>query len=86
VGLPISIGASRTKPLAKVANYHAKKCGKNLIVEEIQLSTLVSSELRLSIVGKLLGHTQASTIQRYAHRVDETLRAATEVFGQKVGI
>jgi integrase len=48
-------------------------------------SHLVSSGLSLSIVGKLLGHTQASTTQRYAHLADEPLRKATEVFGSKVG-
>ncbi len=47
-------------------------------------SHLVSSGLSLSIVGKLLGHTQASTTQRYAHLADEPLRKATEVFGNKV--
>ncbi len=48
-------------------------------------SHLVSSGLSLSIVGKLLGHTKASTTQRYAHFADEPLRQATEVFGRKVG-
>ncbi len=47
-------------------------------------SYLVSSGLSLSIVGKLLGHTQASTTQRYAHLADEPLRRATEVFGVKI--
>jgi integrase len=47
-------------------------------------SHLVSSGLSLSIVGKLLGHTQASTTQRYAHLADESLRQATEIFGNKV--
>jgi DNA polymerase V len=32
VGLPVSIGASKTKTLAKVANHYAKKSGKNLII------------------------------------------------------
>lgn len=47
-------------------------------------SHLVSSGLSLSIVGKLLGHTQASTTQRYAHLADEPLRQAAELFGNKV--
>lgn len=47
-------------------------------------SHLVSSGLSLSIVGKLLGHTQASTTQRYAHLADEPLRKATVVFGDKL--
>ena len=48
-------------------------------------SHLVSSGLSLSIVGKLLGHTQASTTQIYAHLADEPLRQAAELFGSKVG-
>lgn len=47
-------------------------------------SHLVSSGLSLSIVGKLLGHTQASTTQRYAHLADEPLRQAAELFGNKI--
>jgi len=47
-------------------------------------SHLVSSGLSLSIVGKLLGHTQASTTQRYAHLADTPLREATELLGNKM--
>ncbi len=40
-------------------------------------SLLVSAGLSLPIIGALLGHTQASTTHRYAHLMDDPLRAAT---------
>jgi integrase len=43
-------------------------------------SHLVSSGASLYLVGKLLGHTQASTTQRYAHCSDEALRGVTNSF------
>jgi integrase len=39
------------------------------------------SGLGLPILGKLLGHTQASTTQRYAHLDNDPLRRATEHIG-----
>jgi integrase len=45
-------------------------------------SHLVSSGVSLHIVGKLLGHTQPQTTQRYAHVADEALRNATDSFGR----
>jgi integrase len=44
-------------------------------------SLLASSGLSLPIIGALLGHTQASTTQRYAHLLDDPLRTATERVG-----
>jgi integrase len=47
-------------------------------------SHLVSSGIPLEHVGKLLGHTQSATTQRYAHLADSPLRKATERFGKLI--
>jgi integrase len=44
-------------------------------------SVLASSGQSLPIIGALLGHTQPGTTARYAHLVDDPLRAATETAG-----
>jgi integrase len=44
-------------------------------------SILASAGLSLPIIGQLLGHSQASTTNRYAHLFDDPLRAATERVG-----
>jgi integrase len=44
-------------------------------------SVLASSGLSLPIIGALLGHSQSSTTHRYAHLMDDPLRAATERAG-----
>ncbi len=49
-------------------------------------SHLVSSGMSLAIVGRLLGHTNPMTTQRYAHLADDPLRAAAEVFGKKISV
>jgi integrase len=42
------------------------------------------SGLGLPIIGKLLGHTQASTTQRYAHLDNDPLRRAAESIGGRI--
>jgi integrase len=40
--------------------------------------------LGLPIIGKLLGHAQPSTIQRYAHLHDDPLRRASDRIGNEI--
>jgi integrase len=40
--------------------------------------------LGLPIIGSLLGRTQASTTQRYAHLANDPLKAATELIGNRI--
>src|SRR6056297_3287351 len=47
-------------------------------------SHLVSSGHSLPVVGRLLGHTNPMTTQRYAHLSDHPLRQAAEVMGEKM--
>lgn len=47
-------------------------------------SFLVSDGKSLPTIGALLGHTQASTTQRYAHLHDDALRKATTGVGKRV--
>jgi len=47
-------------------------------------SVLASGGESLPIIGALLGHTQPGTTARYAHLLDDTLRAATERVGALV--
>ena len=44
-------------------------------------SLLVSGGMTLPMIGKLLGHTQVQTTQRYAHLLDDPLRAGLEQVG-----
>ena len=46
-------------------------------------SQLVSSGISLAIVGRLLGHTNPMTTQRYAHLADDPLREAAEIMAKK---
>ena len=47
-------------------------------------SQLVSSGMSLAIVGRLLGHTNPMTTQRYVHLADDPLREAAEVMARKM--
>ena len=40
--------------------------------------------LSLPMIGKLLGHTQSATTQRYAHLAADPIKAANEAIGQRI--
>ena len=51
-------------------------------------SLAVANGASLFLVGKALGHSQATTTERYAHLADETVRkvaegVAREILGEK---
>ncbi|MBS0186402.1 MAG: tyrosine-type recombinase/integrase, partial [Proteobacteria bacterium] len=84
-------GLTKKEPLKDVQNLWKRVIKKADLLgvrihdlRHTHASHLVSSGLSLSIVGKLLGHTQASTTQRYAHLADEPLRHATSLFGSTI--
>lgn len=45
-------------------------------------SLLVSGGASLEMIGRLLGHTQIGTTQRYAHLIDAPLRAGVNAVGE----
>jgi integrase len=47
-------------------------------------STLANRRVDLYVIGKLLGHKRVETTRRYAHLVDDTLRAASEAAGRAI--
>jgi integrase len=47
-------------------------------------SILANAGLSLPLIGRLLGHTQSATTQRYSHFFDDPLREATERVGAVV--
>ena len=49
-------------------------------------SWLVSNGASLKQVGKLLGHSQERSTQRYSHIADRALRDATNAFGHSVSL
>jgi integrase len=79
------------RPLAEIKRIWSSIC-KSAGLHDLRIhdlrhtyaSILASSGLSLPIIGALLGHTQATTTQRYAHLIDGALRQATERVGALV--
>jgi integrase len=47
-------------------------------------SVAAGAGMGLPVIGRLLGHTQAATTQRYAHLADDPLRQASEEIGSRI--
>ena len=84
-------GKKTLQPLTEIKRTWAACCTKagltGVRVHDLRhsyASILASSGLSLPIIGALLGHTQAATTNRYAHLMDDPLRAATERAGAVV--
>jgi integrase len=61
---------------------------KNATIHDLRhtfASMLVNSGIGLEVIGKLIGHSNMKTTQRYSHLINSTLKQATEVFGSKIG-
>ena len=76
------------KPLTEIKHFWASVCRRAGIegvrihdLRHTHAAILASLGLSLPIIGRLLGHTQAATTQRYAHLMDDPLRAAAERAG-----
>jgi integrase len=84
-------GDASEKPLGDIKKFW-QRVRQEVGIEDVRLhdlrhtyaSKLVSQNVSLHIVGRLLGHTQPRTTARYAHVDDGALREATEAFGRTV--
>jgi site-specific recombinase XerD len=47
---------------------------------------MASKGVSLYTIGKVLGHAQAKTTQRYVHLTDEALRSAVETAAEASGL
>jgi integrase len=79
------------KPQADIKKFWATICAKAGIegvrlhdLRHTHAAILASLGLSLPIIGALLGHTQPATTQRYAHIMDDPLRAAVERAGSAI--
>lgn len=79
------------KPIIDIKRFWEDVCKaadlKDVSIHDLRhtfASHLVSSGVSLPIVGRLLGHTQPQTTQRYAHLADDPLREAVDRYGSRL--
>lgn len=95
----VIVGAKRGAPLVNLAKPWNRikeaitiTTQGEVYIEDLRIHDLrhsfasvgAASHLGLPVIGALLGHTQASTTQRYAHIANDPLRAASEAIGLKI--
>jgi len=56
----------------------------NLVVAGRRCVVVGAGRMGLPIIGRLLGHTQASTTARYAHLDNDPLRRASEAIAGRI--
>jgi integrase len=91
IGPYVVLGDDPEKPRADLKRPW-EAVGKRAGLEGVRLHDLrhtyasfgAGGGLGLPIIGKLLGHTQASTTQRYAHLDADPLRRASEAIGGRI--
>ncbi len=79
------------KPLVNIQKPWRKICGLAEItgvrihdLRHSYASIAAGLNMGLPIIGKLLGHTQQSTTQRYSHMLHDPLRAAAQTIGAEI--
>lgn len=84
-------GRNPAKPLSDLKRFWRSIMSMSGVVDyrihdnrHTHASQLVSSGMSLAIVGRLLGHTNPITTQRYAHLADDPLREAAEIMARKM--
>lgn len=86
-----SAGTKNEKPRADLKRPWAAIC-KRAGVTGVRIhdlrhtfaSTGIGDQMGLPVIGALLGHSDPSTTQRYAHLADEAARRAVEAIGSKI--
>lgn len=87
--IPGRYPSTHMKELRKAWKRISERAGFNDVrihdLRHTNASIAVGAGMSLPMVGKLLGHTQAQTTQRYAHLADDPVKNASIVVGGHIG-
>jgi Site-specific recombinase XerD len=91
IGEYVIAGAERDKPRADL-NRPWRAVRAHAGLDDVRIhdlrhsfaSVAASGGVPLQMIGKLLGHAQAATTQRYAHLADDPLKAASDTIASKI--